>query len=95
MPRDHAQVRNATDGSAPYKLTDGMRMCDPHIMHYRGRSATCPPARALNGEHRFVFYSLQGRSRISNNTMLHTLYRTGYKSRMTGHGSHGLAATSA
>lgn len=53
------------------------------------------PLRALNGEHRFVFYSLQCRSRISNNTMLHTLYRTGYKSRMTGHGSHGLAATSA
>ncbi|MDR8787419.1 Prophage integrase IntA [Burkholderia multivorans] len=40
--------------------------------------------RALNGPHRFVFYSVQGRSHISNNTMLYALYRMGYKSRRLG-----------
>lgn len=71
-----------------------MKMRDPHIVPLsRQALEVLAQLRALNGQHRFVFYSVQGRSHISNNTMLYALYRMGYKSRMTGHGFRGLAAT--
>ncbi|MDN7536344.1 tyrosine-type recombinase/integrase [Burkholderia cenocepacia] len=71
-----------------------MKMRDPHIVPLSQQALdVLAQLRALNGQHRFVFYSVQGRSHISNNTMLYALYRMGYKSRMTGHGFRGLAAT--
>lgn len=71
-----------------------MKMRDPHIVPLSRQALdVLAQLRALNGQHRFVFYSVQGRSHISNNTMLYALYRIGYKSRMTGHGFRGLAAT--
>ncbi|KVL02743.1 integrase [Burkholderia cepacia] len=71
-----------------------MKMRDPHIVPLSRQALdVIAQLRALNGQHRFVFYSVQGRSHISNNTMLYALYRMGYKSRMTGHGFRGLAAT--
>ncbi|KWK43170.1 integrase [Burkholderia stagnalis] len=71
-----------------------MKMRDPHIVPLSRQALdVVAQLRALNGQHRFVFYSVQGRSHISNNTMLYALYRMGYKSRMTGHGFRGLAAT--
>ncbi|KGR93238.1 tyrosine-type recombinase/integrase [Burkholderia sp. ABCPW 111] len=71
-----------------------MKMRDPHIVPLsRQALGVLAELRAINGHHRFVFYSVQGRSHISNNTMLYALYRMGYKSRMTGHGFRGLAAT--
>lgn len=71
-----------------------MKMRDPHIVPLSRQALDALAAlRELNGSHRHVFYSVQGRSHISNNTMLYALYRMGYKSRMTGHGFRGLAAT--
>ncbi|WP_175766039.1 tyrosine-type recombinase/integrase [Burkholderia ambifaria] len=71
-----------------------MKMRDPHIVPLSRQALdTLAALRELNGSHRYVFYSIQGRSHISNNTMLYALYRMGYKSRMTGHGFRGLAAT--
>ncbi|MEN2472872.1 tyrosine-type recombinase/integrase [Burkholderia sp. GS2Y] len=71
-----------------------MKMRDPHIVPLSRQALdVLAQLRALNGQHRFVFYSVQGRSHISNNTMLYALYRMGYRSRMTGHGFRGLAAT--
>ncbi|RQS07561.1 DUF4102 domain-containing protein [Burkholderia sp. Bp9002] len=71
-----------------------MKMRDPHIVPLSRQALdVLAQLRAINGQHRFVFYSVQGRSHISNNTMLYALYRMGYKSRMTGHGFRGLAAT--
>ncbi|AJW99183.1 tyrosine-type recombinase/integrase [Burkholderia gladioli] len=71
-----------------------MKMRDPHIVPLSRQALdVLAQLRAMNGNHRFVFYSVQGRSHISNNTMLYALYRMGYKSRMTGHGFRGLAAT--
>ncbi len=71
-----------------------MKMRDPHIVPLSRQSlAIVEQLRAFNGAERYVFYSVQGRGPISNNTMLYALYRMGYKSRMTGHGFRGLAAT--
>ncbi|WP_186143722.1 tyrosine-type recombinase/integrase [Burkholderia gladioli] len=71
-----------------------MKMRDPHIVPLsRQALETLAELRQLNGDKRYIFYSVQGRSHISNNTMLFALYRMGYKSRMTGHGFRGLAAT--
>jgi integrase len=73
-----------------------MKMRDPHIVPLSSQAlAVLNELRLMNGGERFVFCSVQGRRRgpISNNTMLFALYRMGYKSRMTGHGFRGLAAT--
>lgn len=71
-----------------------MKMRDPHIVPLsRQAFETLAGLRDLNGDKRYIFYSVQGRSHISNNTMLFALYRMGYKSRMTGHGFRRLAAT--
>ena len=75
---------------------DRMKMRDPHIVPLSKQALeVLDELRKLNGAEKYVFYSVQGRSRgpISNNTMLFALYRMGYKSRMTGHGFRGLAAT--
>jgi integrase len=71
-----------------------MKMRDPHIVPLsRQALEVLDELRKLNGAERHVFFSVQGRRPISNNTMLYALYRMGYKSRMTGHGFRGLAAT--
>ncbi|CAG4911712.1 tyrosine-type recombinase/integrase [Paraburkholderia saeva] len=71
-----------------------MKMRDPHIVPLsRQALKLLDELRKLNGAERHLFYSVQGRRPISNNTMLYALYRMGYKSRMTGHGFRGLAAT--
>jgi integrase len=71
-----------------------MKMRDPHIVPLATQALeTLTELRSLNGMQRHVFYSVQGRGPLSNNTMLYALYRMGYKSRMTGHGFRGLAAT--
>jgi len=73
---------------------DRMKMRDPHIVPLSGQSlAVLMQLRQINGDRPHVFYSVHGRAPISNNTMLFALYRMGYKSRMTGHGFRGLAAT--
>ncbi|WP_024901552.1 tyrosine-type recombinase/integrase [Robbsia andropogonis] len=71
-----------------------MKMRTPHIVPLSTQAlAVIEQLRAINGDRPFVFQSTQGRKPISNNTMLYGLYRMGYKSRMTGHGFRGLAAT--
>jgi len=71
-----------------------MKMRDPHIVPLsRQALEILKQLKTFNGKERHVFYSVQGRGPISNNTMLFALYRMGYKSRMTGHGFRGLAAT--
>ncbi|MFM0718034.1 tyrosine-type recombinase/integrase [Paraburkholderia strydomiana] len=73
-----------------------MKMRDPHIVPLSKQALdVLGELRKLSGAEKYVFHSVQGRSRgpISNNTMLFALYRMGYKSRMTGHGFRGLAAT--
>ncbi|MFM0089957.1 integrase arm-type DNA-binding domain-containing protein [Paraburkholderia sediminicola] len=71
-----------------------MKMRDPHIVPLsRQALEVLAELRKLNGAEDHVFYSIQGRGPLSNNTMLYALYRMGYKSRMTGHGFRGLAAT--
>lgn len=71
-----------------------MKMHTPHIVPLsRQALAIVEQLRTFNGARDFVFYSPQSRKHISNNTMLYALYRMGYKSRMTGHGFRGLAAT--
>ncbi|MFM0013700.1 tyrosine-type recombinase/integrase [Paraburkholderia sediminicola] len=71
-----------------------MKMRDPHIVPLsREALEVLDELGKLNGAEKYVFYSVQGRKPISNNTMLFALYRMGYKSRMTGHGFRGLAAT--
>ncbi|WP_338638366.1 tyrosine-type recombinase/integrase [Burkholderia pyrrocinia] len=71
-----------------------MKMREPHIVPLSRQSlAVLKQLREINGDRPHVFYSVHGRAPISNNTMLFALYRMGYKSRMTGHGFRGLAAT--
>ena len=71
-----------------------MKMRTPHIVPLsRQATATIDQLREINGGHEHIFHSPQSRGPISNNTMLYALYRMGYKSRMTGHGFRGLAAT--
>ncbi|QBC32398.1 integrase arm-type DNA-binding domain-containing protein [Pandoraea sp. XY-2] len=71
-----------------------MKMRTPHIVPLtRQAISVLEQLRQINGAREFVFHSPQGRKPISNNTMLYALYRMGYKSRMTGHGFRGLAAT--
>lgn len=71
-----------------------MKMKTPHIVPLtRQAMSVLEQLREINGAREFVFHSPQGRKPISNNTMLYALYRMGYKSRMTGHGFRGLAAT--
>lgn len=71
-----------------------MKMREPHIVPLsRQALVLLSDLRKLNGDKPYVIYSVQGRWPISNNTMLFALYRMGYKSRMTGHGFRGLAAT--
>lgn len=82
-------------GAAEWRVpAERMKMRDPHIVPLSRQALdVLAQLREINGQQRFVFYSVQGRSHISNNTMLYALYRMGYKSRMTGHGFRGLAAT--
>lgn len=73
---------------------DRMKMRTPHIVPLsRQAIGVLKQLKEINGAREFVFHSPQGRKPISNNTMLFALYRMGYKSRMTGHGFRGLAAT--
>jgi integrase len=73
-----------------------MKMSTQHIVPLSSQAiAILEQLRAFNGQRDFVFYSTQSRGPISENTMLYALYRMGYKSRMTGHGFRGLAATTA
>ncbi|OYD77966.1 UNVERIFIED_ORG: integrase [Burkholderia sp. CF145] len=82
-------------GDAEWRIpAERMKMRDPHIVPLsRQAKAVLDQLRAINGNRDFVFYSSQSNGPISNNTMLYALYRMGYKSRMTGHGFRGLAAT--
>ncbi|WP_449412594.1 tyrosine-type recombinase/integrase [Pandoraea soli] len=71
-----------------------MKMRTPHIVPLSQQAiGVLKQLQEINGAREFVFHSPQGRKPISNNTMLYALYRMGYKSRMTGHGFRGLAAT--
>ncbi|AJZ60619.1 phage integrase family protein [Paraburkholderia fungorum] len=82
-------------GSAEWRIpSERMKMRRPHIVPLSQQAlAIIEQLRTFNGTRDFVFYSSQSRKYISNNTMLYALYRMGYKSRMTGHGFRGLAAT--
>ncbi len=91
----HAEWEEFDEKAAEWRVpAERMKMRDPHVVPLSRQALdVLAQLRAMNGQHRFVFYSVQGRSHISNNTMLYALYRMGYKSRMTGHGFRGLAAT--
>ncbi|RQR33951.1 DUF4102 domain-containing protein [Burkholderia sp. Bp9143] len=90
-----AQWAEFDETAAEWRIPpDRMKMRDPHIVPLSGQSlAVLMQLRQINGDRPHVFYSVHGRAPISNNTMLFALYRMGYKSRMTGHGFRGLAAT--
>ena len=47
----------------------------------------------LAGDSRYVLPGSNADKPISNNTMLHALYRLGYKRQMTGHGFRAIAST--
>lgn len=83
------------ENSAEWRIpAERMKMGSPHIVPLSSQAiTTLKQLREINGDSEFVFRSVQGRKPISNNTMLYALYRMGYKSRMTGHGFRGLAAT--
>lgn len=50
--------------------------------------------KVINGSREYIFASLnKPKQPISKNTVLHALYRMGYKGRMTGHGFRSLATT--
>ena len=90
-----AQWAEFDETAAEWRIPpDRMKMRDPHIVPLSRQSlAVLIQLRQINGDRPHVFYSVHGRAPISNNTMLFALYRMGYKSRMTGHGFRGLAAT--
>ncbi|AOI58176.1 tyrosine-type recombinase/integrase [Burkholderia diffusa] len=83
------------EAAAEWRIpAERMKMRDPHIVPLSRQALdVLVELRQINSQRRFIFYSVQGRGPISNNTMLYALYRMGYKSRMTGHGFRGLAAT--
>jgi integrase len=93
----NAEWTEIDETAAEWRIpAERMKMRDPHIVPLSRQSLELlAELRKLNGNEQHVFRSVQGRSRgpISNNTMLFALYRMGYKSRMTGHGFRGLAAT--
>lgn len=91
----HLEWTEIDERAAEWRVpAERMKMRDPHIVPLsRQALAIFEQLKSFNGAERHVFYSVQGRGPISNNTMLYALYRMGYKSRMTGHGFRGLAAT--
>ncbi|MFM0160666.1 tyrosine-type recombinase/integrase [Paraburkholderia sediminicola] len=93
----NAEWTEIDEGAREWRIpAERMKMRDPHIVPLpRQALEVLGELRKLNGAQKYVFYSVQGRNRgpISNNTMLFALYRMGYKSRMTGHGFRGIAAT--
>ncbi|RQQ15538.1 DUF4102 domain-containing protein [Burkholderia stagnalis] len=95
MEMIRAEWSEFNDAAAEWRIpAERMKMRDPHIVPLSRQALdVLAELRQINSQHRFVFYSVQGRGPISNNTMLYALYRMGYKSRMTGHGFRGLAAT--
>ena len=90
-----AQWAEFDEAAAEWRVPpERMKMRDPHIVPLSRQSlVVLEQLRQINGDRPHVFYSVHGRAPISNNTMLFALYRMGYKSRMTGHGFRGLAAT--
>ncbi|WP_176015638.1 integrase arm-type DNA-binding domain-containing protein [Burkholderia sp. BCC0398] len=90
-----AQWAEFDETAAEWRIPpDRMKMRDPHIVPLSRQSLeVLIQLRQINGDRSHVFYSVHGRAPISNNTILFALYRMGYKSRMTGHGFRGLAAT--
>ncbi|KVR76116.1 tyrosine-type recombinase/integrase [Burkholderia vietnamiensis] len=95
MEMIRAEWSEFDDAAAEWRIpAERMKMRDPHIVPLSRQALdVLAKLKQINSQHRFVFYSVQGRGPISNNTMLYALYRMGYKSRMTGHGFRGLAAT--
>ncbi|AXF07332.1 integrase [Paraburkholderia graminis] len=93
----NAEWTEIDEKAAEWRIpAERMKMRDPHIVPLsRQALEVLGELKKLNGAEKHVFFSIQGRTRgpISNNTMLFALYRMGYKSRMTGHGFRGLAAT--
>lgn len=90
-----AQWAEFDEAAAEWRVPpERMKMRDPHIVPLSRQSlVVLEQLRQINGDRPHVFYSVHGRAPLSNNTMLFALYRMGYKSRMTGHGFRGLAAT--
>lgn len=93
----NAEWTEIDEKAAEWRIpAERMKMRDPHIVPLsRQALEVLDELKKPNGAEKHVFFSIQGRTRgpISNNTMLFALYRMGYKSRMTGHGFRGLAAT--
>lgn len=91
----NAEWTEIDEKAAEWRIpAERMKMRDPHIVPLSSQALeVLAVLRELNGAEQHLFYSIQGRGPISNNTMLYALYRMGYKSRMTGHGFRGLAAT--
>jgi integrase len=72
-----------------------MKMDTPHIVPLSRQSVEVLRAlKLLTGNGRRIFPGANDKNRpMSNNTILHALYRLGYRGRMTGHGFRGLAST--
>jgi integrase len=72
-----------------------MKMRDPHIAPLaRQTVALLNQLRKVTKNGEFLFPGdRNARQPISNNTLLFSIYRMGYHSRMTGHGFRGVAST--
>lgn len=72
-----------------------MKMDTPHMVPLSRQSiAVLRALSLLTGNRRLVFPGANDKEKpMSNNTILFSLYRLGYKGRMTGHGFRGLAST--
>ena len=75
--------------------TYGMKMGTPHLVPLSKQAVIILKSlQEITGTNRFLFPSIKGDGQtMSNNTLLHVLYRLGYKGRQTGHGFRGLAST--
>ena len=72
-----------------------MKMATPHIVPLSTQALSLlTKLRPLTGHREFLFPGVRSpRATMSNNTLLKTLERMGYKGVMTGHGFRGLAST--
>ena len=83
------------EGSRWVIPAERMKMDTPHMVPLSRQSiAVLRALSLLTGNRRLVFPGSNDKEKpMSNNTILFSLYRLGYKGRMTGHGFRGLAST--
>ena len=73
---------------------DKMKMKKVHIVPLSDQAiALFKELQQFTGHRQYGFYSTRSNKPISENTILYSLWRMGYKGHMTGHGFRGLAST--